>query len=84
MPDNSLIMYMGPSDPHDGRINKVTPRGDTVTVEVAGESGRSISLVFRGVIDVQAVEPVGMMLYARTQRSSHGSAASPLCLHQRG
>jgi len=67
MPDNSFIAYVAPSDLHDGRINKVTPLGDTVTVEVAGESGRSISLVFRGVTDVQAVEPVGMILYALSE-----------------
>ena len=64
MEDSHFIAYIGPSTLHDGCIREVRQIGDTVTVHVEIDSALAIALEFTDVAEVNAVQPVGMTLYA--------------------
>ncbi len=62
--ENEFISYVGPPDLHDGILTGIDSAEDTVTVWVRSYEGRRYGLTFHGVIHQEAIEPVGMMLYA--------------------
>lgn len=59
--------YIGPSDIHDAVITSLNDSDGSVDVTLRSAEGREFIVCFRGVTDVKATEPVGMMLYGLTR-----------------
>src|SRR5690606_8615052 len=64
---DAFVRYAGPFQLHDGRIVSVVRAGDSLTVTVQGLDGKPFDLVFRGVAEVKALRPEGMMIYSLTE-----------------
>jgi hypothetical protein len=56
--------YIGSQDIHDGTILRVIENNKVVIVRIQGASGKHHLIKFNNVTEVQANEPVGMILYA--------------------
>ena len=59
-----FVQYVGPPDLHDAEVVDVEHRGDVARVTVRSYEGRRFVLEFSGVVTVEALRPVGMILYA--------------------
>ncbi len=67
IPENEFVAYVGDPDIHDGRVERVEPKGDTVRVIVRGASGRRLAIDFAGVAEVRSQNPEGMVLYSLSE-----------------
>jgi len=56
--------YVGSPDFHDGFVRAVNRTGDTLTVNIDGDTGIKYVVSFREVREVDSLSPVGMMIYA--------------------
>ena len=70
MHGSKFVAYVGPSSLHDGQVREVVQSEDKVTVHVEGGTGQHIRLMFSGVSELKAIEPVGMVLYALCEMSA--------------
>src|SRR5437870_409143 len=68
MSQSPFIGYVGDADFHDGSILSVEQQDQTVRVRVRGASGKVFVIEFTGVCAVRANHPVGMLLYALSER----------------
>ena len=64
---NNPFRYVGDPDLHDGYIRGVSWNNDTMVVVIEGDSGKRYSVVFEGVVCVEAHQPIDMMLYALSE-----------------
>ena len=65
-----FVAYVGPPDLHDGQVVELAHNGDTLRVLVQGDGGRRMAVECLGVVDVQAVKPEGMTLYALVEMTA--------------
>ena len=73
MSTNAFVGYVGPPELHDGCIVGLEQVGDSVTVMVRGCTGQLITLEFLGVMEVNAVQAEGMVLYALVELAENAS-----------
>jgi hypothetical protein len=67
---SDLLRYVGPADLHDAVVTALERIDNKLRVDVRTDQGRPLMLEFFGVADVHAVRPVGMMLYALSERKA--------------
>jgi hypothetical protein len=61
---DEFVAYVGDASIHDGVVRSLFADEQTVVVIVGNSDGNDVTVTFAGITGVEAIDPVGMVLYA--------------------